>query len=72
MTGASNQGIKTVLHPVSDVDAAKAVYSALLGIPPQTDSAYYAGYEFGGRDACQVLIIQIIGQILIRTLKKLS
>ena len=37
MTGSSTQGIKTVLHPVSDLAAAKAVYAALLGVPPQTD-----------------------------------
>ena len=35
MTGSSTQGIKTVLHPVSDLAAAKAVYTALLGVPPQ-------------------------------------
>ena len=35
MTGSSTQGIKTVLHPVSDLAAAKAVYAALLGIQPQ-------------------------------------
>jgi catechol 2,3-dioxygenase-like lactoylglutathione lyase family enzyme len=33
MTGSSTQGIKTVLHPVSDLTAAKAVYTALLGMP---------------------------------------
>ncbi len=32
MTGSSTQGIKTVLHPVSDLAAAKAVYAALLGV----------------------------------------
>jgi uncharacterized glyoxalase superfamily protein PhnB len=35
MTGSSTQGIKTVLHPVSDLAAAKAVYAALLGGEPQ-------------------------------------
>lgn len=45
MTNSSNQGIKTVLHPVSDLAAAKAVYTALLGLPPQTDSPYYVGFE---------------------------
>ena len=34
MTGASTEGIKTVLHPVSDLAKAKAVYSALLGVAP--------------------------------------
>jgi predicted enzyme related to lactoylglutathione lyase len=41
--------IKTVLHPVSDVAAAKGVYTALLGTPPQTDSEYYVGYDVDGQ-----------------------
>lgn len=49
MTDSSNEGIKTVLHPVSDVAAAKAVYSALLGIEPQTDAPFYVGYEVAGQ-----------------------
>jgi predicted enzyme related to lactoylglutathione lyase len=49
MTDSSTQGIKTVLHPVSDLAAAKAVYTALLGIPPQADSAYYVGFDTGGQ-----------------------
>jgi predicted enzyme related to lactoylglutathione lyase len=46
---SSVQGIKTVLHPVSDVEKAKAVYSALLGVAPQTDSSYYVGFEVAGQ-----------------------
>jgi predicted enzyme related to lactoylglutathione lyase len=49
MTGSTTQGIKTVLHPVSDLAAAKAVYSALLGMPPQHDAPYYVGYEAEGQ-----------------------
>jgi len=49
MTDSSTQGIKTVLHPVSDLAAAKAVYAALLGIEPQTDSSYYVGFETAGQ-----------------------
>ena len=49
MTGSATQGIKTVLHPVSDLTAAKAVYSALLGMPPQHDDTYYVGYEAEGQ-----------------------
>jgi predicted enzyme related to lactoylglutathione lyase len=49
MTGSSTQGIKTVLHPVSDVEAAKAVYSALLGQPPQHDASYYVGFDVEGQ-----------------------
>ena len=49
MTASSTQGIKTVLHPVSDLAAAKAVYTALLGIEPQADGPYYVGYEAEGQ-----------------------
>src|SRR4029078_1572091 len=49
MTGAATEGIKTVLHPVSDLAKAKAGYTALLGVPPQGDESYYVGYEAGGQ-----------------------
>ena len=49
MTDSYTQGIKTVLHPVSDLAAAKAVYTALLGMPPQHDSSYYVGYDAEGQ-----------------------
>jgi len=49
MTDSSTLGIKTVLHPVSDLATAKAVYAALLGTPPQTDSEYYVGFEVAGQ-----------------------
>ena len=49
MTGSTTQGIKIVLHPVSDLAAAKAVYTALLGIAPQADSPYYVGFETAGQ-----------------------
>ena len=47
MTDSSTQGIKTVLHPVADLAAAKEVYAALLGVAPQTDGPYYVGFEAG-------------------------
>jgi len=49
MTDSPTQGIKTVLHPVSDLEKSKAVYTALLGMPPQTDESYYVGYEAEGQ-----------------------
>lgn len=49
MSESSTHGIKTVLHPVSDVAAAKVLYTALLGVPPQTDSEYYVGFEAAGQ-----------------------
>ena len=49
MSGSSTEGIKTVLHPVSDLEAAKPVYAALLGVPPIADSEYYVGFEAAGQ-----------------------
>jgi predicted enzyme related to lactoylglutathione lyase len=49
MPGSSTTGIKTVLHPVTDLAKAKAVYTALLGAPPTTDSPYYVGFEVAGQ-----------------------
>ncbi|MEV8438218.1 VOC family protein [Actinosynnema sp. NPDC051121] len=37
--------VKTVLHPVSDMTAAKAVYTALLGVTPSVDEPYYVGFD---------------------------
>jgi predicted enzyme related to lactoylglutathione lyase len=49
MTNSSTQGVQTILHPVSDLEAAKAVYTALLGVEPMADSEYYVGYEAAGQ-----------------------
>jgi predicted enzyme related to lactoylglutathione lyase len=49
MTDSSTEGIKTVLHPVSDVAKAKEVYAALLGVRPQTDDSYYVGFDVAGQ-----------------------
>ena len=49
MSASSVQGVKTLLHPVSDVDKAKAVYTALLGVAPTADSPYYVGYDVAGQ-----------------------
>lgn len=49
MTSSSTLGMKTVLHPVSDLAQAKAVYAALLGVAPQTDGPYYVGFEAAGQ-----------------------
>jgi predicted enzyme related to lactoylglutathione lyase len=49
MADSSTEGVKIVLHPVSDLAAAKAVYTALLGVPPQSDASYYVGYEVAGQ-----------------------
>ena len=49
MADSTTQGIKTVLHPVTDLEKAKALYAALLGVEPQADSPYYVGFEAAGQ-----------------------
>jgi predicted enzyme related to lactoylglutathione lyase len=39
--------IRSLVIPVSDLNAAKAVYTALLGAP-HTDQPYYVGYNVDG------------------------
>src|SRR5579862_2655663 len=45
----ATEGIKTVLHPVSDLAAAKPIYAALLGVEPSADAAYYVGFDAAGQ-----------------------
>ena len=49
MTSSSTDGIKTVLHPVTDLARAKPVYAALLGVAPQADAPYYVGFDVAGQ-----------------------
>ncbi|HEY1479089.1 MAG TPA: VOC family protein [Gaiellales bacterium] len=49
MSDGSTQGVKTILHPVSDLAAAKPIYAALLGVEPQADTPYYVGFEAAGQ-----------------------
>lgn len=46
---SSTQGIKIVLHPVTDVARAKETYTALLGTAPTADSDYYVGFDVEGQ-----------------------
>ena len=49
MTTSTTQGVKTILHPVTDLAKAKPVYAALLGVEPVADSPYYVGFEAEGQ-----------------------
>ncbi len=44
------EGVKTVIYPVKDLAAAKALYGALLGVEPDMDQPYYIGYRVAGQD----------------------
>jgi predicted enzyme related to lactoylglutathione lyase len=43
-------GIKTVIYPVKDLDAARAAFAALIGAAPTVDSPYYVGWQVDGQD----------------------
>ncbi|WP_338703110.1 VOC family protein [Streptomyces sp. Q6] len=42
-------GQKTIITPVGDLAAAKALYAALLGVQPTVDEAYYVGFDVAGQ-----------------------
>jgi len=43
-------GLKNVVFPVRDLGQAKAVYGALLGVPPYVDQAHYVGFRVGDQE----------------------
>ncbi len=42
-----NKGVKTILYPMKDIEQAKELYSALLGIEPFVDQPQYVAYMVG-------------------------
>lgn len=42
------EGLRTVVHPAPDLDAAKRWWSELLGIEPYFDQPFYVGFEVAG------------------------
>src|SRR6266849_6302839 len=45
-----NQGIRTVIYPVTDLAQAKTLYRKLLGVEPYADEAYYVGFRVGDQE----------------------
>jgi predicted enzyme related to lactoylglutathione lyase len=43
-------GVKVVLYPAKHLDASKALFTALLGEGPSSDSPYYVGWNVAGQD----------------------
>jgi predicted enzyme related to lactoylglutathione lyase len=43
-------GMKTVIYPVKDLAAAKAMFTDLLGVAPHTDQPYYVGFSVGDQE----------------------
>lgn len=42
------QGLRTVIYPAPDLDAAKQWWTAVLGIAPYFDQPFYVGYSVAG------------------------
>src|SRR5258708_39525471 len=45
-----SNGIKTIIYPVTDLAAAKAIYQGLAGADPYVDQPYYVGFAVDGQD----------------------
>ena len=43
------EGPDTIVVPVRDLAAATALYATFLGMAPSVESAWYVGFEAGGR-----------------------
>jgi catechol 2,3-dioxygenase-like lactoylglutathione lyase family enzyme len=61
-----SSGISVILYHVKDLDRAKALYTAFLGVEPTTDSPYYVGYELDGQQVGLVPDGQGIGPVSFR------
>jgi predicted enzyme related to lactoylglutathione lyase len=44
------KGMKTVIYPVKDLAAAKALYGRLFGVEPYADEVYYVGWYVGDQN----------------------
>jgi catechol 2,3-dioxygenase-like lactoylglutathione lyase family enzyme len=42
------QGLRTVIHPVEDLDGAKAWFTELVGFPPYFDEPFFVGFNVAG------------------------
>jgi predicted enzyme related to lactoylglutathione lyase len=45
-----SNGIKTIIYPVTDLAAAKAIYQGLARTDPYVDQPYYTGFAVDGQD----------------------
>jgi predicted enzyme related to lactoylglutathione lyase len=50
MSEINNQGIRTVIYPVTDLAQAKERFQKLLGVEPYADSPYYVGFRIGDQE----------------------
>lgn len=41
---------KAIIYPVKDLEKAKALFTTLLGTPPDQDAPYYVGWSIDGQN----------------------
>ncbi|ANH90239.1 MULTISPECIES: VOC family protein [unclassified Streptomyces] len=44
------EGLRTIIYPVKDLERAKPLFRALLGVEPYADEPYYVGFKAAGQD----------------------
>ena len=42
------EGLRTVIYPAPDLDAAKSWWTTFLGVEPYFDQPFYVGFNIGG------------------------
>jgi predicted enzyme related to lactoylglutathione lyase len=45
-----NDGAKTIIYPVKDIENAKAFYAQLLDTEPSIENEYYVGFKVGDQE----------------------
>ncbi len=45
-----SNAFRTILYPITDTAATKALFTPLLGVEPHSDAAYYIGYQVDGME----------------------
>lgn len=45
-----NDGAKTIIYPVKDIENAKAFYAQLLDVEPSIENPYYVGFKVGDQE----------------------
>ena len=45
-----NNGVKTIIYPLKDINESKTVFRKLLSVEPYADQPYYVGFKVGDQD----------------------
>ncbi len=45
-----SEGVQTIIYPVKDLEKAKSLFRAALGVDPYVDAPYYVGFRVGSSE----------------------